>query len=131
MKILQEPIADYAFYLFSKAIEYNPTESNLYQKRISLLADTRSFFYYTIANALQIPDPSPMDVPFMPLRIKTNGYLYAMGKADFSKANFHGQSGIINDFYTLCQDSRHSVEDGIEFIKSTVLYIEESLSRYR
>lgn len=124
-------IADYAFYLFSKAIEYNPTESNLYQKRISLLADTRSFFYYTIANALEIPDPSPMDVPFMPLRIKTNGYLYAMGKADFSKANFHGQSGIINDFYTLCQDSRHSVENGIEFIKSTVLYIEESLSRYR
>ena len=123
-------IADYAFYLLSKAIEYNPTD-NLYQKRISLLADSRRFFYYTIANALEIPDPSPMDILYMPLRIKTNDYLYAMGKADFSKAYFHDLSGNIKDFYALCQDSHHSVEDGIGFIKSTVLYIEKSLSRYR
>lgn len=123
-------IADYAFYLLSKAIEYNPTD-NLYQKRISLLADSRRFFYYTIANALEIPDPSPMDILYMPLRIKTNDYLYAMGKADFSKTYFHDLSGNIKDFYALCQDSHHSVEDGIGFIKSTVLYIEKSLSRYR
>lgn len=123
-------IADYAFYLLSKAIEYNPTD-NLYQKRISLLADARDFFYYTIANALEIPDPSPMDIPYIPLRIKTNGYLYAMGKADFSKANFHDLSGNIKEFYALCQNSRHSVENGSEFIKSTVSYIEKSLSIYR
>ena len=40
-------IADYAFYCISKAIDTNPNHEILYAKRVSILAETRRYFYYT------------------------------------------------------------------------------------
>lgn len=41
---IAKAVVDYAFYLLSIAIDYNPT-AILYQKRISLVADSCSFFF--------------------------------------------------------------------------------------
>ena len=54
---ISRAIADYAFFCISKAIENDPNNKTLYLKRMSVVAQTREFFFYTVANnALEIPE---------------------------------------------------------------------------
>ena len=81
---ISRAIADYAFFCISKAIEHNPNNKALYLKRMSIVAQTRKFFFYTVANALEIPDSNPFDIMLSaPLIVRTNDYIYAMGKYDY------------------------------------------------
>ena len=124
-------VTDYTYYLLSKAIEYSPS-SILYQMRTSLVADCRKFFYYTVANALNIPDSDPFDMLMSsPLIVRTNDYIYAMGKYDFEHAHFDSYDGNIAQFHNLCPNTDKTAEDGKEYIDATVKYLTETFAKYR
>jgi len=130
---ISRAIADYAFLCISKAIEHDPSNKALYLKRVSVVAQTRKFFFYTVANALDIPDSDPLDIMLSaPLIVRTNDYIYAMGKYDFENGNKIAYEGILKEFHNLCygQHIRKTASDGKSYIDEVNAYIEASISRY-
>lgn len=132
---LSRAIADYAFFCISKAIEYNPTSKDLYLKRLSLVRYTHEFFFYTVANALNIPDSNPFDMDPMlgaPLIIRTNEYIYAMGKYDFEKIGNVALDGDLKEFHELCYGKFNfkTAKEGKVYIDKVNAYIANSISRY-
>ena len=126
-------VADYAFFCISKAIEKEPNNKALYLKRVLVLAQTRKFFFYTVANALNIPDSNPFDITLMaPLIIRTNDYIYAMGKYDFEHGEKISYGGELNEFQKLCygQYVNKTAADSKEYIDSVNNYIANSISKY-
>ena len=124
-------IADYAFFCISKAIENDPGNKALHLKRISVVAQTRDFFFYTVANALEIPDSNPLDIMLSaPLIVRTNDYIYAMGKYDFENGNKIAFEGILKKFHELCygQYVRKTAEEGKIYIDKVNEYIANSIS---
>lgn len=130
---ISRAIADYAFFCISKAIEHDPRNKTLYLKRMTVVAQTREFFFYTVANALQIPDSNPFDIMLSaPLIIRTNDYIYAMGKYDFEKGDKIVFEGKLKEFHDLCygQYVRKTADDGKIYIDKVNDYIANSISRY-
>lgn len=126
-------VADYAFFCISKAIEKEPSNKTLYLKRVLVLAQTRKFFFYTVANALNVPDSNPFDITLMaPLIVRTNDYIYAMGKYDFEHGEKISYEGELNEFRELCygQYVNKTAADGKEYIDSVNNYIANSISKY-
>ena len=127
-------VTDYAFYLYSRAIRFQPTEA-LFLKRASIMAESLNYFFYTVANALNLPDGDPFDVFTPPLRIRTNDYMYAMGRYDFSQVKSNRFNGPLGQFYKLCFENEHISVDkkdrGLEYINKVVSYLESSFSRYK
>lgn len=130
---ISRAIADYAFFCISKAIDNAPNNKTLYLKRLSVVAQTREFFFYTVANALDIPDTNPLDILLSaPLIIRTNDYIYAMGKYDFENGENIEFEGVLKKFHDLCygQHVRKTSEDGKGYIEKVNEYIASSISRY-
>ncbi len=130
---ISRAVADYAFFCMSKAIKHNPEHKLLYLKRASVVAETREFFYYTVANALEIPDTNPMRLDLCaPLIIRTNEYIYAMGKYDFENGNRIVLEGELKRFHDLCYGSTifKTAADGKIYIDKVVDHIANSISRY-
>lgn len=126
-------IADYAFFCISKAIDNDPKNKTLFLKRISIVAQTREFFFYTVANALEIPDSNPLDILLSaPLIIRTNEYIYAMGKYDFENGDKIVFEDVLKEFHDLCygQYVRKTAADGKGYIDKVNEYIANSISRY-
>ena len=126
-------VADYAFFCISKAIEKEPSSKTLYLKRVLVLAQTRKFFFYTVANALNIPNSNPFDITLrVPLIVRTNDYIYAMGKYDFEHCEKISYEGKINEFRKLCygQCVNKTAADGKKYIDSVNNYIANSISKY-
>lgn len=130
---ISRAIADYAFFCISKAIENAPNNKTLYLKRVSVVAQTRKFFYYTVANALEIPDSNPFDILLSaPLIVRTNDYIYAMGKYDFEHGTKITFEGVLKEFQELCysQYVTKTAEDGKIYIDKVNDYIANSISKY-
>jgi len=130
---LSRAIADYAFFCLSKAIEHAPGNKILYLKRLSVVATAREFFFYTVANALDIPDSNPFDIMLSaPLIVRTNEYIYAMGKYDFEHGEKIAFEGPLREFHDLCygQYIRKTAAEGKEYIDKVNNYIATSISRY-
>lgn len=126
-------VADYAFFCISKAIKKEPSNKTLYLKRVLVLAHTRKFFFYTVANALNIPDSNPFDITLRaPLIVRTNDYIYAMGKYDFEHGEKISYEGELNEFRKLCygQYVNKTAADGKRYIDSVNNYIANSISKY-
>lgn len=126
-------IADYAFFCISKAIEHDSSNKTLYLKRMSVVAQTREFFFYTVANALEIPDSNPFDIMLSaPLIVRTNDYIYAMGKYDFEHGDKIVFKGKLKEFHDLCygQYVRKAASEGKTYIDKVNEYIANSISRY-
>lgn len=126
-------VADYAFYGISKAIEANPGQEALHTKRLSILAETRDYFFYTIANAMELPDYDPFDFfASMPLIVRTNSYLFAMVKYDLqfiSNTRFDGKIGNLISA-ALNAMSNETASDGKEYIDQTVTYLTKIFAQY-
>lgn len=130
---ISRAIADYAFFCISKAIDHDPSNKALYLKRASVVAQTRKFFFYTVANALDIPDSDPLNIMLSaPLIIRTNDFIYAMGKYDFENGNKIAYEGNLKNFHDLCYGPhiRKTANDGKKYIEAVNDYIENSISRY-
>jgi len=130
---ISRAIADYAFFCISKAIEHDPRNKTLHLKRVSVVAQTREFFFYTVANALDIPDSDPLDILLSaPLIVRTNDFIYAMGKYDFEKGDKIAYEGILKDFHNLCYGPyvNKTADDGKKYIDKVNDYIANSISRY-
>lgn len=130
---LARAIADYAFFCISKAIEYNPNQEVLHAKRISILAETRSFFYYTIANAMELPDYNPLDFfASIPLRVRTNDYLFAIVKYDLSfmtNINYGEEMGDLINAATKAMSNKTG-KDGREYIDKIMEYLTNAFKKY-
>ena len=126
-------IADYAFFCISKAIELEPNKEELRAKRLSILAETRDFFFYTIANAMNLPDYNPFDFfASMPLMVRTNGYLYAIVKYDLTfltNSNYDGPIGELIEA-ALNAMSNKTPEDGKEYVSKIMTYLTETFIKY-
>lgn len=123
-------IADNAFYCISKAIEQAPSQS-LYIKRLTIIDTMFNDFYYTVANALDIPDDDIFKLPFIPLKIKANTPRFNMAYHDFIK------SGLLNDvppslmkLYSAVMDENYDEEKGRKCIDAVVSYLEDVYRRY-
>ncbi len=130
---ISRAIADYAFFCISKAIDIDPTNKTLYLKRISIIAQTRRFFFYTVANALEIPDSNPFDFLLSaPLIVRTNDYIYAMGKYDFENGDKIVFEGVLKEFHDLCYGPYvgKTAADGKDYIDKVNEYIANSISRW-
>lgn len=130
---ISRAVADYAFFCISKAIDKAPDNKALYLKRASVVALSRKFFFYTVANALDIHDTDPFDIMLSaPLIVRTNDYIYAMGKFDFENANKIVCEGILKEFHDLCygQYTTKTANEGKEYIDTVNNYIECSIRRY-
>lgn len=130
---LARAIADYAFYALTKAIEANPNNEILHVKRLSVLAETRDFFYYTIANAMELPDYNPLDFfASMPLMIRTNDYLFAMVKHDLSFMTKKNYDGPIKDLITAATKamSNKTDKDGSDYIDKIMVYLTDTFKKY-
>lgn len=126
-------IADYAFFCISKAIEAEPKNEMLRAKRLSILAETRNFFYYTTANALDLPDYDPLDLfASMPLRVRTNDYLYAMVKYDLGFMKNKNYDGPVGDLIRLANNgmSNKTSNDGKECIDKIMRYLVNTFEKY-
>lgn len=126
-------IADYAFFCISKAIEHAPGNKTLYLKRLSVVAQTREFFFYTVANALEIPDSNPLNIILSaPLIVGTNPFIYAMGKYDFEHGGKIAFEGNLKKFHELCYGPyvRKTAIEGKTYIDKVNEYIANSISRY-
>ncbi len=130
---LARAIADYAFFCLSKAINANPRNEMLHAKRLSVLAETRDFFYYTVANAMELPDSDPFDLlTCAPLRIRTNDYLYAMVKYDLSfmrNKNFDGPMGELIKAATNAMSNK-TAQDGNDYIDKIMIYLINTFKKY-
>lgn len=130
---ISRAIADYAFFCISKAIEHDPGNKTLYLKRMTVVAQTREFFFYTVANALEIPDSNPFDIMLSaPLIVRTNDFIYAMGKYDFEHGDKIAFEGVLKEFHDLCygQYVRKTASEGKTYIDKVNEYIANSISRY-
>lgn len=126
-------IADYAFFCISKAIDKTPNNEVLHTKRVSILAETRNYFYFTIANAMELPDYNPMDFfASMPLIVRTNSYLYAMVKYDLSFMSNKHYDGQIGELINLAQNSmsNNTLEDGHKYIEKVMVYLTNTFMKY-
>lgn len=67
-----------------------------------------------------------------PLIVRTNDYIYAMGKYDFENGNKIAFEGILKKFHELCygQYVRKTAEEGKIYIDKVNEYIANSISRY-
>lgn len=130
---LARAIADYAFYALTKAIKADPSNEILHVKRLSVLAETRDLFYYTIANAMELPDYNPLGFfASMPLMIRTNGYLFAIVKYDLSfmtKTNYDGPIGDLISAATKAMSNK-SDKDGSEYIEKIMVYLTDTFKKY-
>ena len=100
---------------------------------MSVVAQTREFFFYTVANALEIPDSDPFDIMMSaPLIVRTNDYIYAMGKYDFEHGDNIPFEGVLKEFHDLCygQFVRKTALEGKIYIDKVNEYIANSISRY-
>lgn len=130
---ISRAIADYAFFCISKAIEHDPGNKTLYLKRMTVVAQTREFFFYTVANALEIPDSNPFDIMLSaPLIVRTNDFIYAMGKYDFENGDKIVFEGKLKEFHDLCYGPyvRKAANEGKIYIDKVNDYIANSISRY-
>lgn len=130
---ISRAIADYAFFCISKAIENDAGNKTLYLKRVSVLAQTREFFFYTVANALDIPDSNPFDLLLSaPLIVRTNDFIYAMGKYDFEHGERIALEGTLKEFHDLCYGKyvTKTATDGKIYTDKVNDYIASSISRY-
>ncbi|MBQ6203949.1 MAG: hypothetical protein IJK46_07640 [Prevotella sp.] len=130
---ISRAIADYAFFCISKAIEHDPGNKTLYLKRMTVVAQTREFFFYTVANALEIPDSNPFDIMLSaPLIVRTNDFIYAMGKYDFENGDNIVFVGKLKEFHDLCYGPyvRKTANEGKIYIDKVNDYIANSISRY-
>ena len=130
---ISRAIADYAFFCISKAIEHDPRNKTLYLKRVSVVALSREFFFYTVANALEIPDCDPLDILLSaPLIVRTNDFIYAMGKYDFEKGEQIAYEGILREFHNHCYSPyvNKTADDGKKYIDKVNDYIANSISKY-
>ena len=126
-------IADYAFFCISKAIELEPNNETLRAKRLSILAETRDFFYYTIANAMNLPDYNPFDFfARMPLMVRTNNYLYAIVKYDLTFITDPNYDGPIGKLIELALNAmtNKTPKDGKEYISKIMIYLTETFMKY-
>lgn len=130
---LARAIADYSFFCLSKAINANPRNEMLHAKRLSVLDETRDFFYYTVANAMELPDSDPFDIlTCAPLRIRTNDYLYAMVKYDLSfmrNKNFDGPMGELINAATNAMSNK-TAKDGSGYIDKIIIYLINTFKKY-
>lgn len=127
-------VADYAFFCISKAIEYEPNNKTLYLKRASVVAQSHKLFFYTVANALDIPDTNPLNIMLSaPLIVRTNDYIYAMGKYDFEKGDEIEFEGVLKNFHDLCygQSSSKTLDAGKKYVDKVNEYISNSIRRYQ
>lgn len=117
-------IADNTFYCLSKAIENNKNNSILRLKRLAMLSVFHKDFYYTIANAMEIPDNDFLNPT--PLIVKTNSYYYCIAKHDFSILNqSHFDVDKIQELYVLAnKNSRYDPNKGLEYIEKILCYLE-------
>lgn len=130
---LARAIADYAFFCLSKAINANPRNEILHAKRLSLLAETRDYFYYTVANAMELPDYNPLDIfASMPLRIRTNDYLYAMVKYDLTFMKNKSYDGAIGELISASNNtmSNKTAQDGSDYIDKIMMYLINTFKKY-
>ncbi len=130
---ISRAIADYAFFCISKAIDNDPRNKTLHLKRMSVVALTRKFFFYTVANALEIPDSNPLDIMLSaPLIVRTNDYIYAMGKYDFENGEKIAFEDVLKEFHDLCygQYVSKTADDGKIYIDKVNKYIANSISKY-
>ncbi len=126
-------IADYAFFAFTKAIKANPFNENLHVKRLSVLAETRDFFYFTIANALDLPTYNAFDFfASMPLMVRTNKYLFSMVKHDLSFISKKNFNGTIGDLITASTNSMSKCtdKDGAVCIEKIMTYLTDTFKKY-
>lgn len=130
---LARAIADYAFFCLSKAINANPRNEILHAKRLSVLAETRDYFYYTVANAMELPDYNPLDFfASMPLRIRTNDYLFAMVKYDLSfmsNKRYDGPMGELINASTNAMSNK-TTQDGCDYIDKIMIYLINTFKKY-
>lgn len=127
-------IANYAFFCISKAIENEPNNKTLHLMRTSVVAQTRECFFYTVAKALKVPDSNPFDIRLSaPLIVRTNDYIYAMGKFDFENGNDIVYEGALKEFHDLCYglNVKKSAKDGKDYIDKVNDYIANSLADFR
>ena len=64
--------------------------------------------------------------------MRTNDYIYAMGKYDFENGNKIVYEGILKEFHDLCygQYTTKTANEGKEYIDVVNSYIECSIRRY-
>lgn len=124
-------IADNAFYCLSKAIEQNPSKE-IYLKRLAILAIFHKDFYYTIANAMNIPDDDIFQFPAMPLIIKTNQYYYDIAYHDFQKVKLTSYPEQIGRLYELVNQQINDcdAQKGKEYIDKIVEYLTSVYQQY-
>lgn len=127
-------IADNAFYCLSKAIEQNPSKE-IYLKRLAILAIFHKDFYYTIANAMNIPDDDDDDIfqiSAMPLIIKTNQYYYDIAYHDFQKVKLTSYPEQIGRLYELVNQQINDcdAQKGKEYIDKIVEYLTSVYQQY-
>ena len=100
---------------------------------MTVVAQTREFFFYTVANALEIPDSNPFDIMLSaPLIVRTNDFIYAMGKYDFENGDKIVFEGKLKEFHDLCYGPyvRKTANEGKIYIDKVNDYIANSISRY-
>lgn len=123
-------IADNAFYCISKAIEQAPSQS-LYIKRLTIIDTMFNDFFYTVANALDIPDGDIFEVPFIPLKIKANTPRFNMAYHDFKKSGlFNNVPPSLLKLHSAVMDGNYDIEEGRKCIDAIVSYLENVYRRY-
>lgn len=131
-------IADNAFYCFSKAIDNVANNEYVRIKRLLMLQNFYKDFYYTIANAMNIPDDGLDDILIigggMPLIVKTNDYYYNMLEHDFAHVSQSRVREIdsINQLYQTLRNrfGSYSSQKGEEYINKIIAYLETVYSKY-
>ena len=134
---IRRVIADNTFYCLSKAIEEDNTNGLLRMKRLMMMSVFHEDFYYTIANAMDIPDGgigSFGGFGGMPLIVRTNDYYYGIIHYDLSKLKQEqiNSVGVIQNLYrTLSQQgTKYNLEEGRGYINKIVKHLESIYSKY-
>lgn len=126
-------IADYAFYCISRAIASDPKNEILRAKRLSILTETRDYFFYTIANAMELPDYNPLDFfASMPLQIRTNSYLYAIVKYDLTFMKDKSYDGPLGNLIKTASNSmsNDTPENGGNYVNKIMEYLIDTFKKY-
>lgn len=68
----------------------------------------------------------------MPLIVRTNSYLYAMVKFDFSFMSNKHYDGQIGELINLAQNSmsNNTLEDGHKYIEKVMVYLTNTFMKY-
>lgn len=129
---IRRVIADNAFYCFSKALERKSIKG-IHFMRLAILAHFHNDFYFTIANALNLPEYDYNDIFQTPLIIRTNKYYYDIALYDFQETELNSfLDPAIEKLYRLVNEKvgYYDAQSGKQHIDKIVNHLESIYKQY-